>query len=378
MTTSPAAGISPWDGPPPWPIPPAWPDRPTADQPAADQSTTGAPAADPAPVSTFDTFDTGGSGAPGGETAPAQEPFPGLPAPEAAPAPAPVTSPEASQTAESADGEVGVIDLRTVPASSLTLEDAHELSQMVEGAGGPGVVIILAADAVTEIVWALELISTVDRPIVVVGAEQPGRDAADPPDLAAAVRLAAGGSPELGCVVVADSLIHAARYVRRRHGRFTSAPLGPVGRVGGEALQLLGRPPATRVRGPFRRPLPRVVHHVAQLGDDGTAVRELTRASAGLVVEVLGARTLPNDLAAALTEQAERIPVAVAGEAGADQIAGAAVSTLDAEKARILLAFLLAAGHDRAAALAAFTGLDRAAALPGFTGPTAGDGLTRR
>jgi L-asparaginase len=295
----------------------------------------------------------------------------GVSAPDAPPPwPIPLSWAPESPSGESADAEVAVIDLRTVPAESLTLEDAHELAQMVEGAGGPGVVVMLAADAVPETVWALELISTVDRPVVVVGAEQIGRDAGDPPDLPAASLVAASGA-DLGCVVVADSQIHAARYVQRSGGRFVSAPLGPMGRLAGEVLHLTGHRERTRVRGPFRRPLPRVGHYSASLGDDGSAARELARPCAGLVVEAVGARTLPAGLTPVLAELAEHIPVVVVTQTGI-RAGGELVTvpTLDATKARILMAFLLAAGHDLAAVLAVFARLAAGGTLE--TGPAPG------
>ena len=222
------------------------------------------------------------------------------------------------------------------------------------------------------------------RPVVVTGAMRnptlPGADG--PANLLAAVVVAA--SPEsagLGCVVVMNDEIHAARFVRKTHSSspsaFRSVATGPLGWIVEGRPRIAVRPVSLGAALDATTPIPPVALVKIALGDDGRLLEQVVALGfAGLVVEGFGGGHVPSALAPILGRIATDIPVVLASRAGAGEVlrqtysyAGSERDLLDRRlipagyldglKARVLLSLLLATGNDAAGARAAFDRFDR-------------------
>jgi hypothetical protein len=141
------------------------------------------------------------------------------------------------------DGTVAieVHGFRQLPGASLTFEDLIELAAFIkqlEEQGAAGVVVTQGTDTIEETSYLLDLLHDGDAPVVVTGAmRNPTIAGADgPANLLAAVRVAASAVARgLGCLVVLNDEIHAARHVRKSHSTstaaFTSPNAGPLARM---------------------------------------------------------------------------------------------------------------------------------------------------
>jgi L-asparaginase len=271
---------------------------------------------------------------------------------------------------------------RQVPGAHLDLHDAVELAGEVEDTlqACDGVVVTQGTDTIEEMAFALDVLVRSQRPVVVTGAmrnpQLPGTDG--PANLLAAVQTAsAPAAVGLGCVVVLNEEIHAARLVVKRHtarpDAFASPVGGPLGYVAEGRPRVLLRPVPATVDLPGEVAPRPVALVTVVLGDDGSALRAAAARSEGIVVEAMGGGHVPVPVAEAIGEIAPTMPVVLASRTQAgevlhstygfpgserDLLARGALSGgwLNARKARALLSLLLGAGPraDVAARLAIY------------------------
>lgn len=270
--------------------------------------------------------------------------------------------------------DLTVVDFRRVSSARLTFADLLALlgeARAAVEAGTDGVVVVQGTDVLEETAYVLDLLWDRPEPLVMTGAMRlPTTLGADgPANLAAAVTVAADAAcRDLGVLVALDDDVHAARWVAKRHssatGAFTSEGPGPVaslheGRV------------VVRVRVDRRPALPTpgaVGVHVglvtAVFDDDPRRYRAAAEHADGLVVAGLGAGHVNPDVAEALGDLAQRMPVVLVTRTGAgsvhrhsyggpgseeDLLARGLVhgGYLGPLRARLLLTLVLAGGADR-------------------------------
>jgi L-asparaginase len=287
---------------------------------------------------------------------------------------------------EASGVELEVEDFRRLPSASLGFDDVLALveacSQRV-ASGCVGVVVTQGTDTIEETAYLIDLVWSADAPVVVTGAmRNPTLAGADgPANILAAIRVAGSRQMRgLGCLVVMNDEVHAARWVRKRHttstATFGSPNVGPIGALVEGTPYLRVRPsrraPPPSLAAPGDMALVRTVVVPVVLGDDGELVRQVARgAFDGLVVAAFGVGHVPERLVDDLTELAARIPVVLASRVGAgpvltdtygyrgsetDLLARSLIPAydLDCYKARILLHVLLAGGESRDRMVSAF------------------------
>lgn len=277
---------------------------------------------------------------------------------------------------------VEALAFRQVPSGDLTLADVIALSRRIEEAvaqGVDGVVVTQGTDTIEETSFALDLLCDFAVPVVVTGAmRNPTLASPDGPgNLLAAVRVAAARDARgLGCLVVLNDEVHAARFVRKSHSSslatFQSPSAGPLGRVSEESVRIVLRcPPLAHVR-PTDDAVPAVALVGCALGDDGRLVRALgDLAYRGAVIDGFGGGHVPSTMVSALEDVQRVMPVVLCSRTGAgdvlshtygfvgsetDLLARGLVSggALDGRKARVALSLALAATPDRVQALRVF------------------------
>jgi L-asparaginase len=270
---------------------------------------------------------------------------------------------------------VSVHDFRKLPGASVTFEDLIALTAAARHAvadGAAGLVVTQGTDTIEETAFALDLLWQAGAPLVVTGAmRNPTLAGADgPANLLAAIRVAAAPSTrDMGCLVVLNDEIHAARWVRKTHSTspaaFRSPDTGPVG------LMVEGRPRI--LARPIHHPVALEPHRPARvrtavipvvLGDDGDTLRRAGEGLDGLVVAGFGVGHVPAATVQVLTDLAATMPVVLASRIGAgpvltgtygfpgsesDLLARGLIGAgwLDCYKARVLLHLLLASGSGR-------------------------------
>jgi L-asparaginase len=268
--------------------------------------------------------------------------------------------------------ELRVQDFRNKPGASLDFPDLYELADALNEAlndGRVGAVVTQGTDTIEEAAYALDLLVPTEAPVVVTGAmRNPAMAGADgPANLLAAIMVAASPCARgLGCLVVLNDEVHAARWVRKVHtgspAAFVSPDHGPLGHVAEGRVHIpvrVGR--QSPVLGCGTRRSARVGLVTIALGDDGTLVEAMAGQVHGLVVAGFGAGHVPAAVAPVLGELASHIPVVLASRTGAgpvhrvtygfagserDLLARGLISAgcLDPLKARILLHLLIASG----------------------------------
>ena len=281
------------------------------------------------------------------------------------------------------DAEVKATSLLSLPSASLAFAQVAEVAERTRAAieaGATGVVVTQGTDTIEETAFLLDLLLDLEAPVVVTGAmrapSQAGPDGAA--NLLASIQTAASAEARgAGVLVVLNDEIHAARFVAKRHTHKTSAFASPlVGPIGWNAegrvrVPLKPARPAPTFAWPAAG-LPEVVLLAGPPDDGGRMVRALLAdPPAGAVIQAMGAGHTSRALASLLGELADSIPVVLASRTGAGQTLrqtygfdGGEIDLirrglipagwLDAPKARILLALLLAEGADRARIIAAF------------------------
>lgn len=273
-------------------------------------------------------------------------------------------------------------DFRAMPSACLSFDDILELAAAAEAevaGGATGVVVVQGTDTIEETAYLIDLVWPHGTPVVVTGAmRNPTLAGADgPANLLAAVQVASSQRfTGLGCLVVANDQVHAARWVRKTHSAnpatFASPNTGPVGHLVEGVPVVLARPPArpTLPRPAGAAGVPVALVTVA-LDDDGGLLAGLADRYAGLVVAGFGVGHVPAALAEPLGALAARIPVVLASRTGAGPVfahtygfAGSesdlqsrgliGAGFLDPYKSRVLLRLLLANGADPATITATF------------------------
>lgn len=277
---------------------------------------------------------------------------------------------------------VHVNDFRTVPGACLGFDDLAELVVAAGRAvadGADGVVITQGTDTIEETAFALDLLWDFDTPLVVTGAmRNPTLAGADgPANLLAAVTVATTPAARgLGCLVVLNDEIHAARWVRKTHtsntAAFRSPNTGPVGLLAEGRARILNR--TTRHGLDLAVPVPvtaRTALLPVVLDHDDLSLRALASGLDGFVIAGFGVGHVPAALVPALTELASAMPVVLASRVGSGPVlertygfAGSesdllsrgliSAAMLDGYKARVLLHLLLASGVGRDGIIKAF------------------------
>lgn len=246
--------------------------------------------------------------------------------------------------------------------------------------GAQGVVVTQGTDTIEESAFYLDVLHQTSAPIVVTGAmRNPTMVGADgPANLLAAIEVAASPSAmNLGCLVVMNDEVHAARQVQKTHANSTAAfrspETGPVGRIVEDRF-ILNSTPVGRVSLRMDPPadrLPVVKLYVAMLGDDGSELDSIPLLAQGLVVAGFGGGHVHPDAVERLERVAEKIPVILTSRTGAgvalrstydfpgseyDLLARGLINggSLDPLKARILLTLLLSANATRDAITEAY------------------------
>ncbi|WP_148040132.1 asparaginase [Cryobacterium tepidiphilum] len=269
--------------------------------------------------------------------------------------------------------EISSRDVLKVSSRAVTLQNMWDLAtavrEEIEG-GAQGVVVTHGTDTLEETVYALALLLDTPVPVVVTGAMRvPGSPGADgPANLAGAIAVAR--NPEFaayGPVAVFQDEIHLARWVTKTHSArvaaFTSPATGPVGHVVEDrAVPFVGPPPAGERLSRIAAPDKRVELLWGVAGADGMVVDAITDRIDGLVVAGTGGGHVAPPLAESLVRAADGgLPVVLASRCADPQVldhtyggVGSEVhllaaglhsaGTLSAVKARLRLAFGLAAG----------------------------------
>jgi L-asparaginase len=268
--------------------------------------------------------------------------------------------------------QLSVRDVVNKPGASLSFSDVFGLADLISAAldgDCAGAVVIQGTDTIEETAYLLDLLIASDAPVVVTGAmRNPSLAGPDgPANILAAIRVAAsGGTRGLGCLVVMNDQIHAARWATKAHtaspAAFTSAGFGPVGYVAEGRVDI---PVRLRDRSPVFRPVPRREVRVGlvtiTLNDDGALIDAIAEHVDGLVVAAFGAGHVPADAVTTLAKLATRMPVVLASRTGAgpvhhrtysfpgsetDLLARGLISAgyLAPIKARLLLHLLIASG----------------------------------
>lgn len=279
--------------------------------------------------------------------------------------------------------EVEPIDWGLVPASHLTLAQVLEigriLDQQLRRSEIDGAVVVQGTDVIEETAFAWDLLPLPSKPVVVVGAmRSASQEAYDGPEnLRNAVRAAA--DPRLaaqGVVVAMAGELHGADDVRKTHthafATFQSPNAGRLGMVAETGVTLLRqRRPMRLASRPRAAALPVPVVGVA-LDPDGDALRaSIGDSPAGLVVAAAGGGNTPPlylELARPLLDRG--VPVVLTTRCPAGRPlpgygfpggstqwweAGAIFSgTLDALKARLVLALGVGMGIERASLVEIF------------------------
>ncbi|QFZ19716.1 asparaginase [Saccharothrix syringae] len=277
--------------------------------------------------------------------------------------------------------QVEVVDFRRVPGASLTFADLTALVDEVHdqcAAGADGVVITQGTDTIEETAYFLDLRHTAPQPLVVTGAmRNPTLAGADgPANILAAIQTAAHPTTrDLGCLVVFNDEIHAARRARKTHttstATFASPDGGPLGYVVEGHPTLLNRLPDRPLLPTGTTRQARVGLITATLGDTGELLPALADHLDGLVVAAFGVGHVPTTWTQPLQDLAARIPVVLASRTGSgptlantyafpgsehDLLTRGLIRAgfLDPRKARILLHGLLTTGADHRTTTAAF------------------------
>jgi len=258
------------------------------------------------------------------------------------------------------------------------LATAAAAREAVDGADGEpadGVVVTHGTDTLADTAFALDLLTDLDAPVVVTGAQrrldEPASDV--PANLALAVRAAADDRFAPGVHVAFDDELHAARDVVKGHSNalstMTSPGTGPVATFTRAASRLVRAPErgvsvdplADAVESAAAVPGVPVVHSGTGVGA-GAVERALDADVGGVVVEGTGLGNVTGAVGDALGEAVESVPVVVVGRPPAGPTEpvygtpGGAVTLADhgvtfagdlpAAKARVALALGLAAGLD--------------------------------
>jgi L-asparaginase len=269
---------------------------------------------------------------------------------------------------------VETISFRSLPGPHLGLTDILKLDALLKRRfekGARAAVVVQGTDTIEESAFLLDRLHHGEEPIVVTGAmRHPGLAGADGPgNLSAALRVAASIDVRgLGCLVVMDDEIHAARFVSKAHasrpGGFASTP-GPIGFVAEDRVRILSRPGRlVPVPAGHSAAAPRIACLTVCLGDDGGLVTAAVEAGFdGMVLAAMGAGHVPPAMIEAIARARDSFPILIATRTGGGETlrrtygyAGAEIDLdrcqviragwLPPAKTHALLSLLVAAGCD--------------------------------
>lgn len=273
--------------------------------------------------------------------------------------------------------DVEVVDVARLPSSDIQFEHALVVADRARAAiaaGSSGVVVTQGTDTIEEMAFCLDLLVDRDIALAVTGAMRHSSlaGADGPANLLDALRtVAAPQARGLGCLVVFNEEIHAARDVRKTHtsspGAFRSPGTGPLGWIAEGVPHLRERayPKLTLSVAPGT-PVPRPALVSVTMDDDGWWLTALRSSEVpGVVIAGTGGGHVPGWLAAGVRELATAMPVVLTSRTGGGEVltstyggfAGSETALMEAglipggslhpTKARVLLALLLASGADR-------------------------------
>lgn len=273
--------------------------------------------------------------------------------------------------------DIDALDWGRIPASHLSfsqlLDWANQLDAALQREEYAGAVLVQGTDNIEETSFALDLLISSPKPVIVVGAMRNAYEDGyeGPVNLRDAVRCAV--SPNLrnqGVAVVLSGEVHGADDVVKTntysYSTFKSPNLGPIGYVDDGVVIVRRRRTQRRhiATNAAAEPIPLLKTY---LGVDGSLVRLATRAGAkGFVIEGAGTGNTPPDMLMASMEaikaglpvvMATRCPSGRAKPAYAFPGGGAAwrdagalfAGYLSGLKARLLLSFALGSGMGTAA-----------------------------
>ncbi|MFJ3056939.1 asparaginase [Herbaspirillum sp. NPDC087042] len=293
----------------------------------------------------------------------------------------PALSPQ--QLADTVPGLADRVDLTlhafaNLPGASLTLTQLCEMAALLNARleqEFAGAIVVQGTDTIEESAFVLDLLVPSAKPVVVTGAMRGPRAAgADGPGnlLAATIVASADAARNLGCLVVLNDEVHAARFVQKSHSTLASAfqspnlgPLGWVieGRFLCNAQLRRGVHVAIAERG---EEYPVALVKLA-LGDDGRLLRSLpTLGFRGAVIEAMGAGHAPAPVAREIDALTARMPVVLCTRVAAGPVLRATygfvgsetdlirrgvipAGSVNAVKSCLLLRLALANGFSRAA-----------------------------
>ncbi|MDB9235322.1 asparaginase [Halorubrum ezzemoulense] len=265
--------------------------------------------------------------------------------------------------------------LATAAAAREAVGEGPDRTGVSADEAADGVVVTHGTDTLADTAFALDLLTDLDAPVVVTGAQrrldEPSSDV--PANLALAVRAAADSRFSRGVHVAFDDELHAARDVVKGHSNalstMTSPGAGPVATFTRAASRVVRTPErgvsvdplADAVEGAEDVPEVPVIHSGTGVGA-GALEHALDAGVGGIVVEGTGLGNVTGALGEAIGEAVESVPVVVAGRPPAGPTepvygtAGGAVTLADhgvtfagdlpAPKARVALALGLAADLD--------------------------------
>ncbi|WP_254535972.1 asparaginase [Halomarina litorea] len=230
--------------------------------------------------------------------------------------------------------DVTVRDVLRRPSFALSLDDVASVvdavREAVEG-GADGVVVTHGTDTMEETAYLLDLVCSLDAPVVLTGAQRrPDELGADgPSNLLTAVRAAShdrlrGAS---GVYVAFDEALHAARDVTKGHtsalSAFVSPESGPVARVERDGVRFHREPGSRSVSVPA---VPTDVAVATVTSGLGASARRVEHALAdgvdGIVVEGTGLGNVTPRVGDAVGEAVDRgVPVVVTSRCRAGRVA---------------------------------------------------------
>lgn len=217
--------------------------------------------------------------------------------------------------------EIEAISPFRLPGASLTIANLRDIARLLNerlASDVAGAVVVQGTDTIEETAFALDLLVSSSKPVVVTGAmrgpEAPGADG--PANLLAAVITAASpAARDLGSLVVLNDTIHAARFVQKGHtaspSAFHSPSAGPLGAViEGQARLSMRSDRLPTIQGGTDGGDQPVALLTIALGDQGQLLRSLPALGySGVVLEAMGAGHVPAILAPILGDLAKTMPV---------------------------------------------------------------------
>ncbi|GKQ53675.1 asparaginase [Bradyrhizobium sp. Ce-3] len=229
-----------------------------------------------------------------------------------------------------------------------------------------GVVITHGTDTMEETAFFLQNVLDTDIPVVLVGSMRPSTaiGADGPANLYDAMRVAsAPESRGRGVLVVLNDTIHGARWVQKTNTTsvqtFRSPDAGPVGYVDTGSLRFLAAAPTkgAKLKLPDAPPLPRVDIIYSHANMDAAEVEDaVKRGAKGIVLAGVGDGNSSKGAIDALASAAKQGVVVVRStrvgsgyvnrnvEVEDDKLGFAVALDLNPQKARVLLALLIANG----------------------------------